>query len=147
MTVEQGISPDKPFTRLTTGTLAVWCPNGTPIIQEAPVAPQEGKIRAPGDRRPGPLQPNRHRITMALDSRGLDGPEVDEALDVHGHNVLGEPIDVGVVDAWEAGTTIPSELEVRRLATLTGYPLAFFYCDDPPTTGHVFVCYRSGGPH
>lgn len=78
-------------------------------------------------------KPNPARITLALDSRGMDGPEVDEALGLMGNTI---------VDAWEAGEAEPTEVEVRRLATLTSYPPAFFYRDDPPVMGPIFLCAR-----
>lgn len=73
--------------------------------------------------------PNPKRITMALDMAELYGPEVDEACGVQ------EP----TVDRWEAGTQIPSRDELQRLAFLTGFPVTFFYREDPePFVG--FIC-------
>jgi hypothetical protein len=61
------------------------------------------------------------RITNALDSRGLDGPEVDEACLAH------EPD----VDQWEAGTLYPTFEQLLALAKLTDYPAHYFVV--PPT--------------
>jgi len=75
------------------------------------------------------------RITMALDLRGLYGPEVDHACGV------AEP----AVDEWEAGTRIPSREQVALLAALTDFPVAFFYhpMAAEPLTG-FWVCTRRG---
>lgn len=71
-------------------------------------------------------------ITLALDSRGLDGPEVDEALGVP------EP----TVDEWEAGRLRPTETELLRLATLTHYPPHFFSDPEPPIKpSPMFICW------
>lgn len=51
-----------------------------------------------------------HRITMALDARGLDGPGVDAACGVE------EP----AVDMWEAGTLYPTFEQLCALAELCG---------------------------
>lgn len=56
------------------------------------------------------------RITHALDSRELYGPEVDIALGGR------EPM----VDEWEAGVRYPTWEQVQALAKLTDYPLVFF---------------------
>lgn len=56
------------------------------------------------------------RITYALDSRGLDGPEVDEACLAH------EPD----VDRWEAGLLYPTFEQLLALAKLTHFPAHFF---------------------
>lgn len=65
-----------------------------------------------------------HRITQALDLRGLDGPEVDEACGV------AEP----QVDMWEAGQLYPAWESLILLAELTDFPPEFFTlaCDRPP---------------
>lgn len=63
------------------------------------------------------------RITYALDSRGLDGPEVDEACLAH------EPD----VDRWEAGLLYPTFEQLLALAKLTDYPPHYFTL--PPSTG------------
>lgn len=57
-----------------------------------------------------------HRITMALNVRGLYGPEVDEACGVV------EPD----VDRWEAGELYPTWEQLGLLAELTGFQRAFF---------------------
>lgn len=56
------------------------------------------------------------RITIALDSHGLDGPEVDEQCGAH------EPD----VDMWEAGLLYPTWDQLRLLAELTGCTPGFF---------------------
>uniref|UniRef100_UPI003F4933FE helix-turn-helix domain-containing protein n=1 Tax=Streptosporangium sp. CA-235898 TaxID=3240073 RepID=UPI003F4933FE len=76
-----------------------------------------------------------YRITTALDSRGLDGPEVDRACGVE------EP----AVDQWETGELIPTREQIALLAKLTDYPTSFFYRpieDGERTT--AFMCSRSG---
>lgn len=64
-----------------------------------------------------------HRITQALDLRGLYGPEVDEACGV------AEP----QVDMWEAGELYPAWESLVLLAELTDFPPEFFTlaCDQP----------------
>ncbi|WP_372672609.1 zinc finger domain-containing protein [Amycolatopsis kentuckyensis] len=57
-----------------------------------------------------------HRITQALDLRGLYGPEVDEACGV------AEP----QVDMWEAGELYPAWEALVLLAELTDFPVEFF---------------------
>lgn len=57
-----------------------------------------------------------HRITTALDLRGLYGPEVDRACGVQ------EP----AVDEWEAGVRYPSWEQLLALAELTDFPVKFF---------------------
>lgn len=56
------------------------------------------------------------RITMALDLRGLHGPEVDTACKA------AEP----EVDQWEAGERYPSWEQLCALADLTGFLPGFF---------------------
>jgi hypothetical protein len=63
-----------------------------------------------------------HRITTALDARGLDGPEVDSACRAE------EP----EVDQWEAGERYPSWEQLVALAELTGMTARYFTFDDPP---------------
>lgn len=57
------------------------------------------------------------RITIALDLRGLYGPEVDTACDA------AEPD----VDRWEAGELYPTWRQVELLAALTDFPVHFFF--------------------
>lgn len=71
--------------------------------------------------------PSPERITFALDLRGLDGPEVDEALGV------ADVFDT-VVDSWESGELIPSVEDIRRLATLTGVGATWFFQGPMPTS-------------
>lgn len=54
---------------------------------------------------------------MALDSCGLEGPEVDVACGGV------EPM----VDEWETGERVPTPEQMELLADLTQYPVAFFY--------------------
>lgn len=70
-----------------------------------------------------------HRITLALDSRRLDGPEVDEACGVK------EP----AVDRWERGTLYPTWEQLCLLAVLTGFPVAFFTepADENPIVSNI----------
>lgn len=77
--------------------------------------------------------PNPRRITLALDSRDLYGPEVDRACGGE------EPM----VDEWETGERIPTAEQMVKLADLTGYPIRFFYGEDPPVS-RGFICIRSG---
>jgi transcriptional regulator with XRE-family HTH domain len=74
------------------------------------------------------------RITMALDMRGLHGPEVDEACGVK------EP----TVDKWEAGEVYPTWEQLNALARLTGFPVSFFTRRGEPVEGPVFMCGRGG---
>lgn len=83
----------------------------------------------------GTMRPERTRITSALDARGMDGPEVDEALGV------ANALDT-VVDSWEAGEAVPSAEELRRLAFLTGYTVSWFFGGPMPTLEGVFICRR-----
>ncbi len=77
------------------------------------------------------------RITVALDAKALDGPEVDEACGV------AEP----VVDLWEAGVLIPTDEQLAALAKLTEMPVSFFYGSDSVRLGPVFVCSRGRRKH
>src|ERR1700722_2840390 len=77
--------------------------------------------------------PVRQRITQALDSRMLDGPEVDEELGV------AEPM----VDWWEEGRVVPTGDEIERLAELTQYPVQFFYEPWTPM-GPAWMCADDG---
>lgn len=76
--------------------------------------------------------PNRKRITIALDTRSLYGPEVDIACGGV------EPM----VDEWEAGTRVPTPEQMIKLAELTQYPVEYFYGEDPPEITNVFICGR-----
>jgi hypothetical protein len=87
--------------------------------------------RNPHRRWGGPVDPQ--RITIALDALGLDGPEVDEALGVH------TALDT-VVDAWEAGAAVPTVTDLRRLCTLTGKILAWFYDLTPIAEAPGWAC-------
>ena len=72
------------------------------------------------------------RITLALDARGLAGPEVDQACGVQ------EP----EVDLWELGRIVPTRAQILLLAKLTDFPPEFFYGDAPPPSV-LYVCSRS----
>lgn len=61
-------------------------------------------------------------ITLALNARGLYGPEVDEACGTV------EP----AVDMWEDGQLYPTWPEFKALAELTGYPLKHFWIHRDP---------------
>lgn len=80
------------------------------------------------------------RITLALDARGLYGPEVDEAVGTYEGNPAGD------VDAWELGDATPTRDQVRLLADLCHLPVAFFYTpeDSWERDGHMWICGRSG---
>lgn len=75
-----------------------------------------------------------YRITQALDSRGLDGPEVDEACGVE------EP----AVDQWETGELIPTPGQIELLAKLTEYPVSYFYWPVTEQGGPGFMCGEDG---
>ncbi|MEU4703416.1 hypothetical protein [Nonomuraea dietziae] len=75
-----------------------------------------------------------YRITTALDLCGLYGPEVDRALGGE------EPM----VDQWETGELVPTSEQIEALATLTGYPAAYFYKPATERAGVAFMCKRSG---
>lgn len=72
------------------------------------------------------------RITIALDARLLDGPDVDRACGVR------EP----VVDLWEAGVLLPDRGQVARLSRLTGMAPEYFYEMEPLPGGRMFLCSR-----
>ena len=78
--------------------------------------------------------PTPERITIALDSCDLYGPEVDRALGGE------EPM----VDEWEAGARVPSVAQVQALAKLTGYAVRFFYWPAPPPLGSGWMCGSDG---
>lgn len=78
--------------------------------------------------------PTPQRITTALDMAGLYGPEVDAALGVR------EP----TVDQRESGESVPTAAQVRRLAILTGFPVAFFYGPPPPEIRNGWICGSDG---
>jgi transcriptional regulator with XRE-family HTH domain len=79
-----------------------------------------------------------HRITLALDSCRLDGPEVDEACGVQ------EP----AVDRWERGTLYPTWDQLCALALLTDFPVAFFAepADENPIETNVHFRPIEGKP-
>lgn len=63
-----------------------------------------------------------HRITLALDARGLEGPDVDAACGA------AEPD----VDRWEAGELYPTWEQLKLLSNLTGLALRFFFLPPVP---------------
>lgn len=79
-------------------------------------------------------------ISVALNVGGHEGPEVDTACGTWERNPDGD------VDGWEAGTATPTAEQVKLLAKLTGFPVAFFYREftpGPQLAGPVIVCYRT----
>lgn len=76
------------------------------------------------------------RITMALDMRGLEGPEVDLACGTWEGNPDGD------VDAWEVADAVPTPEQVKLLAELTGFPVAYFYepVKPGPQLDGMWVC-------
>jgi transcriptional regulator with XRE-family HTH domain len=87
-------------------------------------------------------RPYPERITFALDAPAapgatgpLEGPGVDEFCGV------AEP----TVDLWETGELVPTAEQLEALATLTGYPVPFFFAEPPPPfDGPGWLCIRSG---
>lgn len=80
------------------------------------------------------------RITIALDIRHLDGPEVDLACGAR------EPD----VDDWEAARKVPSHEQIILLAALTRFPVEFFYrpvSETERARRRVFVCDRTKRKH
>lgn len=113
------------FERTDDGVLWVRCGGGR--IHQAPVPPAD--LTAPIPDR----AVNCDRITAALDAGGMHGPEVDEALGV------GTVTD-HVVDGWEDGTIVPTHDDLRRLSTLTGFTVAWFFAGTLPQMSNVFLC-------
>lgn len=83
------------------------------------------------------------RITLALDTRGLYGPEVDLACGTFEGNPAGD------VDAWEDGTAVPSAEQVVLLAALVHMPVEYFYApiEDYERGFAMFICDRSKRKH
>jgi hypothetical protein len=78
------------------------------------------------------------RITIALDIRELHGPEVDDHVGTYHGNPDGD------VDRWEQALAVPSAEQVRLLAELTDFPLAWFYRPikpGPVTDGPIMMCF------
>lgn len=78
--------------------------------------------------------PNPSRITLALDLNNMYGEAVDFALGVPS----------GTVDQWEEGALVPSEEEVRRLATLTEFATVWFYEPQDVSAPVVTACGEDG---
>ena len=72
-------------------------------------------------------------LTMALDLRGLYGPQVDLACGVE------EP----AVDQWEAAALYPSWEQLQALAVLTAFDVRFFVRPLAPQASG-FLCVRGG---
>lgn len=74
------------------------------------------------------------RITMALDMRGLDGPDVDIACGA------AEPD----VDQWEAGELYPTFEQLLALAELTDMPPHYFVLpvEDPVLAWQTSMIYH-----
>jgi hypothetical protein len=79
------------------------------------------------------------RITLALDARGLEGPDVDVACGTWEGNPDGD------VDAWELADAAPTTEQLELLAALAGYPLAWFYepLQPGPLGGRIFACHHN----
>lgn len=76
------------------------------------------------------------RITMALDARGLEGPDVDRWCGT----VEGSDSDV---DRWELALATPTPCQITRLSILTRFPAGFFYEPIPPGPhGGGIICWR-----
>lgn len=80
------------------------------------------------------------RISMALDIGGHEGPEVDVAVGTFEGNPDGD------VDLWECGLASPDAAQVKLLADLTGFPVAWFYQPFEPGPllggdGHAWICW------
>ncbi|MEU7591272.1 hypothetical protein AB0A95_33870 [Micromonospora sp. NPDC049230] len=80
------------------------------------------------------------RITIALDARGLYGPEVDLQVGTYEGNPDGD------VDAWELGEAVPQRWQVRLIAELAQVTVASLHWPLEPgeTEGRMWVCGRSG---
>lgn len=78
----------------------------------------------------GEILLNPRRITLALDLRGLHGPQVDIACRAR------EP----EVDLWESGLAQPDWEQLLALAELTQMPVHSFFLPDPPEVGPTFLC-------
>ena len=74
------------------------------------------------------------RISQAFDMCEMFGPEVDRALGVE------EP----TVDRWESGEEVPTEVQVKKIAVLTGFPLPFFYKPMEALLGDGWICSADG---
>lgn len=100
---------------------------------EARAAAEKGEAETRRIWEQGLLRP--HRITLALDLRSLEGPEVDIACGAK------EPD----VDRWEAGELYPTWEQLCLLAQLTGQPLAFFARQESPEMGWTTIDFHMKG--
>jgi len=81
------------------------------------------------------------RITMVLDARGLDGPNVDLHCGTHEGNPDGD------VDAWELGQAEPTRAQARLIAALAEVPVALLYepITDAERGARGYICIRGRG--
>lgn len=95
---------------------------------------QRALLAQRSERPVGKIDPR--RITIALDLRGLYGPEVDEACGV------AEP----TVDQWETGELTPTPEQLELLADLCGVTPRFFSAEFAPVDlgQGVWVCGSNG---
>ncbi len=77
------------------------------------------------------------RISMALDMGGHEGPEVDLAVGTWEGNPAGD------VDLWECGLASPNAEQVKLLAELTDFPVAWFYqpMEPGPLVSRMVICW------
>lgn len=107
--------------RWVSGVLHVWTPDEKLYRAPVPAAVEpshrsraRARMGIPG---PGTAVPCPVAISAALDGRRMGGYEAAVAV--------GE--GVTTLTGWRKGTIVPSDTQVRRLATLTGLPVDLFY--------------------
>lgn len=80
------------------------------------------------------------RISIAMDIAGLDGHGVDLRCGTYHGNPDGD------IDRWEQALKTPSPEQVRLMAEVTGFPIAWFYRParpgPTPGDGPVWICWR-----
>jgi len=116
-----------PGIRLIGGERAHWVRDGIRsgwVRVRWPVEPDQSTITF---EEPWVFEPS--RATTALDLRDMHGAWVDAAVGEV------EP----TVDLWEYGVEIPTEEQVRRLATLTRFRPSWFYMP-PILADSAFAC-------
>ena len=83
------------------------------------------------------------RITLAMNLRGAEGPDVDVACGTFEGNPAGD------VDDWELGVAVPTREQVRLIAVFTDFPEVWFYRPMKPgplvgnaagEPGFIFLC-------
>lgn len=79
----------------------------------------------------GELSP--YKLTLWMDYRGINGPEVDH------HCGVEEP----TVDQWEAGTVYPTWEQLLALAEFCQIPVWYFTEESVVDQGQFFICSRS----